>query len=134
MTRRKKLSITGITGVFDNNKSISPPVFRDVLDGPRELASSAARGTSSVHPACGHLLRCCRPQGDPLQEYSLRGGDAHAQHDSQRSAYHPLVTVCSGGKIQTRQRFKSTLFIRTKHNLHIFRVIPFSFIKLQNDT
>ena len=34
--------------------------------------------------------------------------------------------------IQTPQRFKRTLFIRTKHNTRIFGVIPF--IKLQNDT
>ena len=32
-------------------------------------------------------------------------------------------------KIQTYKRFKRTLFIRTKHNMRIFRVI--SFIKLQ---
>ena len=35
-------------------------------------------------------------------------------------------------KIQTDQRFKITLFIRTKHKMLIFGVIPF--IKLQNDT
>ena len=35
-------------------------------------------------------------------------------------------------EIQTHKRFKRTLFIRTKHNMQIFRVIPF--IKLQNDT
>ena len=34
--------------------------------------------------------------------------------------------------IQTHTGFKRTLFIRTKHNLYIFGVIPF--IKLQNDT
>ena len=35
-------------------------------------------------------------------------------------------------KIQTHKMFKRTLFIRTKHNIRIFGVIPF--IKLQNDT
>ena len=35
-------------------------------------------------------------------------------------------------KIQIHKRFKRTLFIRTKHNMRIFGVIPF--IKLQNDT
>ena len=34
--------------------------------------------------------------------------------------------------IQTHKRFKITLFIRTKHNMRIFWVIPF--IKLQNNT
>ena len=38
----------------------------------------------------------------------------------------------SSCKIQTHKRFRRTLFIRTKHNLQIFRVIPF--IKLQNNT
>ena len=33
-------------------------------------------------------------------------------------------------KVQTHKRFQRTLFIRTKHNLHVFGVI--SFIKLQN--
>ena len=33
---------------------------------------------------------------------------------------------------QTRERFKRTLFIRTKHSVQIFRVIPF--IKLQNES
>ena len=35
-------------------------------------------------------------------------------------------------KIQTHKWFKITLFIRTKHNMHIFGVIPS--IKLQNNT
>ena len=35
-------------------------------------------------------------------------------------------------KIQTHKRLKRTLFIRTKHNMRMFGVIPF--IKLQNDT
>ena len=35
-------------------------------------------------------------------------------------------------KIQTHKKFKGTLFIRTKHSMRIFGVIPF--IKLQNDT
>ena len=35
-------------------------------------------------------------------------------------------------EIQTHKRFRKTLFIRTKHNMWIFRVIPF--VKLQNDT
>ena len=35
-------------------------------------------------------------------------------------------------KIQTLKRFKRTLFIKTKHNLQIFRGILF--VKLQNDT
>ena len=35
-------------------------------------------------------------------------------------------------KIQTRKRFKITLFIGTKHNLQYFGVIPF--IKPQNNT
>ena len=34
-------------------------------------------------------------------------------------------------RIQTHKRFKRTLFIRTKHNMQMFQVIPF--IKLQND-
>ena len=34
--------------------------------------------------------------------------------------------------IQTHERFKSTLFIRTKHSMRIFGLIPFT--KLQNDT
>ena len=34
--------------------------------------------------------------------------------------------------IQTYKRFKRMLFIRTKHNMPIFGVIPF--IKLENDT
>ena len=34
-------------------------------------------------------------------------------------------------EIQTHKRLKIMLFIRTKHNMQIFRVIPF--IKLQND-
>ena len=32
-------------------------------------------------------------------------------------------------KIQTRERFKTALFIRTKHNLQIFGVIPLSCCK-----
>ena len=35
-------------------------------------------------------------------------------------------------EIQTHKRFKRTLFIRTKHNMRIFGLIPF--IELQNDT
>ena len=35
-------------------------------------------------------------------------------------------------RVQTQKRFKRTLFIRTKHNTHIFGVNPF--MKLQNDT
>ena len=35
-------------------------------------------------------------------------------------------------KIQTRKKFNRMLFIRTKHNMQIFGVIPF--IKLQNNT
>ena len=35
-------------------------------------------------------------------------------------------------KIQAHERFKITLFIKTKQNVWIFRVIPL--IKLQNDT
>ena len=35
-------------------------------------------------------------------------------------------------KIQTHKRLKGMPFIRTKHNMWIFGVIPF--IKLQNDT
>ena len=34
--------------------------------------------------------------------------------------------------IQTHERFKIMLYIRTKHNMPIFGVIPF--IKLQDDT
>ena len=34
--------------------------------------------------------------------------------------------------VKSGRRFKRMLFIRTKHNMHIFRVIPF--IQLQNDT
>ena len=34
--------------------------------------------------------------------------------------------------IQTDKSLKRTLFIRTKHNMRVFRVI--TFIKLQNDT
>ena len=37
-----------------------------------------------------------------------------------------------GDDIQTHKKFERTLFIRTKHNLQIFGVIPFN--KLQNDT
>ena len=45
---------------------------------------------------------------------------------------HPVVSSnFSHSKIQT-QRFERMLFIRTKHNLHIFGV--FLFIKLQIDT
>ena len=33
--------------------------------------------------------------------------------------------------LETHQRFKIMLFVRTKHNMQIFRIIPF--IKLQND-
>ena len=39
-----------------------------------------------------------------------------------------FVTKC--GAFHTHKRFKITLFIRTKHNMRIFEVIPF--IKLQN--
>ena len=35
-------------------------------------------------------------------------------------------------KVQIRKRLKRTLFIRTKHDMRIFGVIPF--IKLQNNT
>ena len=35
-------------------------------------------------------------------------------------------------KIQTHKRFKRRLYIRTKHNMQMFWVVPF--IKLQNDT
>ena len=35
-------------------------------------------------------------------------------------------------KTQTQKRLKRTLFIRTKHNIRIFQVIPF--FKLQNNT
>ena len=41
-------------------------------------------------------------------------------------------TESCDGKMQTHERFRRTLFIRTKHSMQIFRVIPF--IKLQNDT
>ena len=34
--------------------------------------------------------------------------------------------------MQTRKMFRRTLFIRTKHDMQIFGVIPF--IKLQNNT
>ena len=39
--------------------------------------------------------------------------------------------ICSKG-IQTHTRFRIMLFIRTKHNMRVFGVMPF--IKLQNDT
>ena len=45
--------------------------------------------------------------------------------------YFILFTACRNN-IQTHKRLKRTLFIRTKHNMQIFGVIPF--IKLQNDT
>ena len=49
------------------------------------------------------------------------------------SLYVPVL--CSqtayNNEIQTHKRFKRMLFIRVKHNMHIFRVIPF--MKLQND-
>ena len=44
----------------------------------------------------------------------------------------PLPLNCRKIKLQTHKRFKRTLFIRTKHNMQISRVIPF--IKLRNDT
>ena len=44
--------------------------------------------------------------------------------------FNPLCNLCN--KIQTHNRFKRTLCIRSKYNMRIFGVIPF--IKLQNDT
>ena len=43
-----------------------------------------------------------------------------------------LQVLAFWNKIKTHKRFKRMLFIQTKHNMQIFRVIPF--IKLQNDT
>ena len=43
---------------------------------------------------------------------------------------HRHFTTNVGAIIQTHERFKRTLFIRTKHNIGIVGVIPF--IKLQN--
>ena len=44
-----------------------------------------------------------------------------------------LVVKLTHMRSKTRKRFKRTLlFIRTKHNMRIFGVIPF--IKLRNDT
>ena len=42
------------------------------------------------------------------------------------------MTASVLNKIQTHKRFRRTLFVRTKHNMPIFRVIPF--IKPQNNT
>ena len=62
----------------------------------------------------------------------MEGGDVRAG----------VKGVCVGGglfcfccfvfQIQTHERFKGMLFIRTKHNMPIFGVTHF--IKLQNDT
>ena len=41
-----------------------------------------------------------------------------------------ITNICF--MIETRKRFKTTLFIRTRHNTRIFGAVPF--IKLQNDT
>ena len=43
-----------------------------------------------------------------------------------------VSTVKRQFSVQTHKRFKRTLFIRTKHNMYIFGVIPST--KLQNDT
>ena len=43
-----------------------------------------------------------------------------------------IIINTQNNKIQTHERFKRTLYIRTKHNLQIFGIIPF--IKQQNDT
>ena len=42
------------------------------------------------------------------------------------------ATPTSENTMQTHKRYKTTLFIRTKHNKRIFGVILF--MKLQNDT
>ena len=43
-----------------------------------------------------------------------------------------MYSRSGGDSIETRKRFKITLFIRTKHDMRIFWVTPF--IKLQNGT
>ena len=41
-------------------------------------------------------------------------------------------SFCGRDEVRTRERFRRTLFIRTKHNMQMLGVIPF--IKLQNNT
>ena len=50
----------------------------------------------------------------------------------QVTAWFPPFFLALDPKIQTHKRFQRTLFIRTKHSMQIFGVIPF--VKLQNDT
>ena len=45
---------------------------------------------------------------------------------------YPVEQSKESYKIQSHRRFKRTLFIRTKHHMQIFGVMPF--IKLQNNT
>ena len=51
----------------------------------------------------------------------------HSGRHTQTGTDRPVLDT-----IQAQMGFKRTLFIRTKHNLYIFGVIPF--IKLQNHT
>ena len=49
--------------------------------------------------------------------------------ENKKLKYETVMTANVLNKIQTHQRFKRTLFIKTKHNMRIFGVI--NFIKLQ---
>ena len=73
---------------------------------------------------------------------TMRIGFDLSEQNIQTPICHDLEVVMFGSKgvmtgdrmnkIQTQKRLKRTLFIRTKHNMQIFGVIPF--IVLQNDS
>ena len=46
--------------------------------------------------------------------------------------FHELLVQCNNPNTHTQKRFKWTLFIRTKHDMRIFQVLPF--MKLQKQS
>ena len=65
-----------------------------------------------------HICQTCQPRS-----WRHRLGENGTNH---------VVFYQLSSMIQTHERLKLMLFIRTKRSMHVFRVIPF--IKLQNDT
>jgi len=83
------------------------------------------------------VLVCCNQERHPIAATTGTGQSAaQCAKKIGFSSYHQWIQKTGFSSyhqwIKTHKSFKRTLFIGTKHNMQIFRVIPF--IKLQNDT
>ena len=102
-------------------------------------AGSGRREAVSADWWCRHSFQSCGPRGTTVWGHCARGERTWGvKVTSQLGSLGTVQAVKfifisnSMAGIQTHKRFKRTLFIRTKHSMQIFGLIPF--IKLQNDT